>query len=68
MVQTSNYLYLNKEIDFANLPKMFVQGAERKLWNQPCKIILVESYYVPIINIKSKSPSMSAMHTAYIFI
>ena len=33
MVKTFDYLYLNKEIDFIKLLKMFVPGAGRKLRN-----------------------------------
>ena len=47
MVKTSDYLYLNKEIDFTKPLKMFEPGAERKLRNTQCYIILEEINYVP---------------------
>ena len=34
MVKISDYLYLNKEIDFIKPLKMLVPGAERKLKNK----------------------------------
>ena len=49
MVETSDYLHLNKEIDSANLFKLLVPCAEIKLRNEPCKMILVEAYYILIM-------------------